>query len=333
MRLANPLHRFRQPALLLTAVMAYGTIGYLLIERWNLLDCFFMTLITITTVGYEEVHPLSAPGRIFTSTLIVGGVGTMLYAFGIFAEVLGQGQLAGYRRQRQMDRRVAALRDHFIVCGYGRIGTQIIQEFENHNVSYIVIDNNPDAVRRLDREERLYLAGDAAAEETLKAAGIDRARALICAVDSDERAVYITLAARALNADLYLLARAGRPESIRRLELAGANRVVSPYRMAGHRMAEMALRPAVVDLFDTLRHGDADVAVEEILVAPNTPIIGRTLEQVGLLDNRGAQLLALRRRDGSLHVKPPGRLRLEEGDLIVALGSESQLLATASMLQ
>jgi voltage-gated potassium channel len=332
-RQPGPLRRLRLPALILAAVFTYGTVGYQLIEHWTPLDSFYMTLITISTVGFEEVHPLSSAGRVFTSTLLVSGVGTMLYAFGIFAEALGGGHLASYRRQRQMQRRVAGLRDHFIVCGYGRIGTQIVHDFELQKVKYVVIDNNPEAVARLTRGDRAMVEGDAASEDVLRAAGLERARALICAVDSDERAVYITLAARALNPELYILARAGQPESIRRLELAGANRVISPYRMAGHRMSEMALRPALVDVIDTLHHGGADIGVEEILVRPNCDAIGRSLDAAGLLNGRGAQLLAVRRKDGSLHVKPASSLRLQEGDLIVALGSEEQLLATATLLQ
>lgn len=331
--MTHPLVRFRQPGLLLAGVILYGTLGYLLIERWGLLDSFFMTLITITTVGYDEVHPLSWEGKLFTSSLIVGGVGTMLYAFGIFAEILSRNELGIYRRERHLERRRHALRDHFIICGYGRIGTRIVQEFEDETVTYVVIDNNPEAVGRLRREERLHIEGDAASEEVLREAGIDRARGLISAVDADERAVYITLAARALNPALYIIARAGRPESIRRLELAGANRVISPYRMAGHQIAELALRPALVDVMSTLQHGGSEVAVEEVIVSGECSAVGRSLAEAGLLSGPGARLLALRRRDGALHVNPAPDLRLEEGDLVVALGSEAQLQATAALLQ
>lgn len=327
----NPFRRFRLPGILLALVLIYGTAGYMVIERWNLLDAYYMTVITITTVGYGEVRPLSAGGRIFTTTLIIGGVATMLYAFGIFAELLAGGDLIQYRRQRRMQRRLARLEDHFIVCGYGRIGTRIVQEFEQKKSGYVVIDNNPEAVSRLQREDRLHVDGDAASEEVLKQAGIGRARALISAVDSDERAVYVVLAARALAPRLYVVARAGQPESIRRLELAGADRVVSPYRMAGHRMAELALRPAVVDVLDTLHHGDADIGVEELLVEPGSPGIGRSLAEAGLTE-RGAQLLALRHRDGALHVKPEPGLMLQEGDLIVVLGTEQELLTTSGIL-
>jgi voltage-gated potassium channel len=331
-RIANPLLRFRLPVALLGAVIAYGIVGYMVINGWSLLDAFYMTIITISTVGYTEVHTQGAPGRIFTSTLIVVGVGILLFGFGVFADILAEGSLAIFRRQRQMERRLTDLRDHFIVCGYGRIGTEVVLEFEEHDVPYVIIDRNDEPLERLHKEEKLHVEGDAASEEILKTSGIERARGLISAVDSDERAVYITLAARALNPKLYIIARAGQPESIRRLELAGADRVISPYRMAGHLMAELAVRPALVDVLDTLHHGESEIGLEELLVNQRTPAVGKTLVDAGLLDPAGAKLLAVRRRGGSLHVNPEGTLQLEEGDLVIALGSEQQLLATAARL-
>ena len=197
-RLPHPLIRFRLPAVLLLLVILYGIAGYMLIERWNLLDAFFMTIITISTVGYSELHSLSTAGRLFTSTLIVVGVGTMLYGFGVFAETLTDNTFVHYRRERQLERALNHLSDHFIICGYGRIGTQIVAEFEEYKVPYAVIDQTEEALVRLRNEDRLHVEGDASSEEILKLAGIERARGLISAVDSDERAVYITLAARAL---------------------------------------------------------------------------------------------------------------------------------------
>ena len=329
----NPLLRFRLPAVLLAVVIAIGVTGYTLIDRWDLLDSFYMTIITISTVGYTEVHPQSTEGRLFTSALIVVGVGTMLFGFGVFAEALTENNFGTYRRQRQLERQLNHLRNHFIICGYGRIGTQIVIEFEEHKVPYAVVEQTPEALERLLNENRLHIEGDASSEEILKQAGIERARGLISAVDSDERSVYITLAARALNPALYIISRAGRPDSARRLELAGANRVISPYRMAGHRMAELAVHPALVDVLDTLHHGGAEIGVEEILVGRNTAALGKTLDEAGLLDPSGAKVLALRRRDGTLHANPGGDLRLEEGDLVIALGIENQLIATAAMLR
>jgi voltage-gated potassium channel len=330
--IANPLLRFRLPAVLLLIIVVIGTAGYMLMEGWNLLDAFFMVIITISTVGYTEIHPLSDAGRIFTSVLIVVGVGTMLFGFGVFAETLAENSFGVFRRQRQMEARLDALRDHFIVCGYGRIGTQVVIEFEHDDVPYVIIDRGEEPLERLHKEQRLHLEGDAASEELLKQAGIERAKGVVCAVDSDERAVYIVLAARALNPKLYIIARAGYPESIRRLELAGADRVISPYRMAGHLMAELAVRPGLVDVLDTLHHGESDIGLEELLVNPKMASIGKTVGEAGLLDGARAKLLAVRRRDGSLHVNPPADLRLEEGDLLIALGSEPQLQATVNAL-
>lgn len=314
-------------------IIVYGVAGYMLIDRWNLLDSFYMVIITISTVGYGEIHPQSVAGRIFTSTLIVTGVATMLYGFGVFAETLADNAFGNYRRQRQLERSLNQLSDHFILCGYGRIGTEIVTEFEDHKVPYAVIDQTEEAVGRLRAEGRLHIEGDASSEELLKQAGIERARGLISAVDSDERAVYIVLAARALKPDLYIIARAGRPESIRRLELAGATRTISPYQMAGHRIAELAVRPALVDVLDTLHHGELGIGVEELLIGKGMAAIGKTITEAGLLDPSAAKLLALRRRDGTLFVSPSTDLRLEDGDLLIALGTEMQLLQSTSLLK
>jgi voltage-gated potassium channel len=332
-RLPHPLRRFRLPAVLLGLVLIAGVAGYMLIEGWDLLDAFYMTIITISTVGYKEVHTLSNAGEIFTVMLIVVGVGTMLYGFGVFAETLTDNSFVIYRRERQLERSLHQLRDHFIICGYGRIGTQIVAEFEQHGIPYAVIDQTEEALVRLRNEDRLHVEGDASSEDILKLAGIERARGLISAVDSDERAVYIILAAKALKPDLYLISRAGRPESIRRLQLAGADRVISPYQMAGHRMAELAVRPALVDVLDSLRHGMSEFAVEEMLAKKGIAAVGKTLGEAGLLNAGAAKLLAIRRPDGALHVNPGPDLRLEEGDLLIALGSEDQLGASAAMLR
>ena len=325
--------RFRLAVILLAIVIVVGVTGYKLINGWDLLDSFYMVIITISTVGYTEVHPQGAAGRLFTSGLIVVGVGTMLYGFGVFAETLADNAFGRYRRERQLQRELNQLRDHFIICGYGRIGTQVVAEFEDHKVYYVVIDQTEEALERIRAEGRLHIEGDASKEEILKQAGIERARGLISAVDSDERAVYIVLAARALNPNLYIVARAGRPDSIRRLELAGATRTISPYVMAGHRMADLAIRPAMVDVLDSLHHAETGIGVEEMVVSPGTPAVGKTLDDIGLFGPDTARVLALRRRDGTLHVNPNGSQRLEDGDLVIALGTEDQLFASASKLR
>ncbi len=329
----HPLLRFRLAFTLLAIVIVIGVTGYMLIDGWNILDAFYMVIITISTVGYTEVHPQGVAGRMFSSGLIVIGVATMLYGFGVFAETLTDNAFGRYRRERQLQRELDRLRDHFIICGYGRMGTQIVSEFEEHKVAYVVIDQTEEALERIRAENRLHIEGDASKEEILKLAGIERARGLISAVDSDERAVYIVLAARAFNPNLYIVARAGRPESIRRLELAGASRTISPYLMAGHRMAELAVRPALVDVLDTLHHGEGGIGVEEMVVSTGTKAIGKTLEEAGLLAGDAARLLAVRRPDGAVSVNPPASTRLGDGDLVIALGTEEQLFATAARLR
>jgi len=329
----NPLLRFRLAVTLLAIVILVGVSGYMLIDRWDLLDSFYMVIITISTVGYTEVHQQGTAGRLFTSGLIVVGVGTMLYGFGVFAETLADNAFGRYRRERQLQRDLDRLKDHFIICGYGRIGTQIVAEFEEHKVPYVVIDQTEEALERIRAEGRLHIEGDASKEDVLKQAGIERARGLVSAVDSDERAVYIVLAARAFNPKLYIVARAGRPDSIRRLELAGATRTISPYVMAGHRMAELAIRPAMVDVLDTLHHGEAGIGVEEMVVTADTKAVGRSLEESGLLAGDSARVLAVRRRDGTVSVNPAPGTKLEEGDLVIALGNEDQLFASASKLR
>lgn len=318
---------------LLGVVIVIGVSGYMLIDGWNLEDSFYMVIITISTVGYTEVHPQGAAGRLFTSGLIVVGVATMLYGFGVFAETLADNAFGRYRRERQLQRDLDRLRDHFIICGYGRMGTQIVAEFEENKVPYVVIDQTEEALERIRAEQRLHIEGDASNELMLKQAGIERARGLISAVDSDERAVYIVLAARALNPNLYIVARAGRPDSIRRLELAGATRTISPYIMAGHRMAELAIRPAMVDLIDSLHGGRGGIGVEEMVVEGGTAALGKTLEETGLLEPAAARVLAVRRRDGTVDVNPSGTIRLQEGDLVIALGTEDQLSVSAAKLR
>ena len=291
-----------------------------------------MTLTTVTTVGYEEVHPLGPAGRIFTMTVIVAGVGTVLYSIGIFGELVVEGHLASYARMRGMERRIADLRDHYIVCGYGRMGSQVTAEFAHLNTQFVVVDNNPTPLERLRASSILYVEGDATSDEALIAAGILRAKGLVSAVDSDERNVFITLTARALNPSLFIVARSSFPDSVEKLRRAGANQVVSPYLMGAHRMAALAVRPVAVDVLDTVLHGEnIDLVVEEFMVPPSSRMLGRTLGDSGLR-SAGANVLAVRKRSGQLRINPPDSLILESDDLLVAIGTREQVDAAERLL-
>ena len=300
--------------------------------RWNFIDSLFMVLTTVTTVGYEEVHPLGNAGRVFTMTVIVFGVGTMLYTLGILAELLIEGHLASYARMRRMERRSDALKDHFIVCGYGRMGTRVSQEFRQLDTPFVVVENNPEPLERLRTSDLLYVEGDAASDESLLKAGILRAKGLVSAVDSDERNVFITLTARSLNPGLFIVARSSYPDSVEKLRRAGANQVVSPYLMGAHRMAALAVRPVAVDVLDTVLHGEnIDLVVEELLVPSSSKLLGRTLADSGILD-AGANVLAVRKRSGQLRINPPDAQVLESDDLLVAIGTRQQMTAAERLL-
>jgi len=300
--------------------------------RWNFVDSLFMVVTTVTTVGYEEVHPLGEGGRIFTMTVIVMGVGTMLYTLGIFGELLVEGHLARYARMRGMERRIAALQGHFIVCGYGRMGMRVAQEFASINTPFVLVENNPESVERLRSRDLLFVEGDAASDDSLLKAGILRAKGLVSAVDSDERNVFITLTARALNPALFIVARSSYPDSVEKLRRAGANQVVSPYLMGAHRMAALAVRPVAVDVLDTVLHGEnIDLVVEEFLVPSSSKVLGRSLADSGLRE-AGANVLAIRKRSGQLRINPPDNQVLESDDLLVAIGTRQQMSAAERLL-
>jgi voltage-gated potassium channel len=327
---ARPSAAFRGLAIAVGAlllVLVYGTVGFILIEHFSPLDSFFMTITTVTTVGLA-VHQLDGPGEIFTITVVVLGVSAFLYTFGVIVEALGSGRWRRYWRRRAMERHLDELRDHVIVCGYGRTGKRVATEIAEKGVPYVVIEMNPDPLEDVRRSSEPHVVGDAASDEVLQRAGIDRARALVSAVDSDERNVYIVLTARSLNPKLFIVARSSYPDSVAKLERAGADRVVSPYTTSGIRMAALALQPAVVDVLDIVG-GGTTTTIEELLVPGGTDgsLTAAQLRQAG------ATLLAVRSSDGTIHVSPPDRYRLQADDVVVAMGTRDQVDALASSLR
>jgi voltage-gated potassium channel len=300
--------------------------------HWDFIDSLFMVVTTVTTVGYEEVHPLGPGGRLFTITVIVLGVGTMLYTLGIFAETLIEGHLGRYARMRGMERRIAGLNDHFVICGYGRMGTRVALEFRQLETPSVIVESNPEPLERLRLSNLLYVEGDAATDDALLKAGILRAKGLVTAVDSDERNVFITLTARALNPALFIVARSSYPDSVEKLRRAGANQVVSPYLMGAHRMAALAVHPVAVDVLDTVLHGEnIDLVVEELVVPSGSKVLGRTLGDSGIRE-AGANVLAIRKRSGQLRINPPENQVLESDDLLVAIGTRQQMSAAERLL-
>jgi voltage-gated potassium channel len=320
MRLPSLFHsrhvlRFRLPLALLVLTVAYGTVGYRVLEGWSWLDSVYMTMITLTTVGYREVQPLDAGGQVFTISLLGLGVVTLLSAVGVGTDLLASGELGTALRRRRLRKRLGGLGDHSVICGFGRVGRAAAEDFAREGVRFAVVDTAED----LDVEDVPHVVGDATDERALRAAGIERARSLLCAVDSDAVNVYVTLTARALNPRLIIVARASSPESAEVLLRAGADRIVSPFVLSGRQMASLALRPSVVDFIDSVTFAPGH-RLEEIVVEPGSWLDGKELREVGAA-YPGVRLLAVRRADGGdLITSPSAELALAAGDLAVVFG-------------
>jgi voltage-gated potassium channel len=318
------LDRARGPwlaAALLVGVCVYGTAGYALVEGWPPWDAFYMTVTTITTVGYKEVHPLSRAGEVFTTTVIFAGVGTFFYTFTLLATVVVDGgihaRLARRRRLRMLD----DLKDHFIVCGYGRIGAIIVEELRRQHVPHVVIERDRERVMAIMEAGGLAVEADASSEEVLTRLGIARARGLIAAVGTDAENVYAVLTARVLRPDLYIIGRAETEDAERKLLRAGANRVVSPYRIGGRELAQTALRPAVVDFFQlATRAGNLELSIEQVAIGASSPLAGRSIIDVNVRQRYGLIVVGIQRTSGKMEFNPPGDAVMHAGDHLVVLG-------------
>ncbi|KPJ61313.1 MAG: hypothetical protein AMJ46_02890 [Latescibacteria bacterium DG_63] len=314
-----------RPLLVLAAVLVGSSVGYMLLEGFTLLEALYMVVITLSTVGYGEVRELSTGGRILTIGLIVGGVGTVGFAVGRLLDFMVERRVGGSARRRKMQKILSELRDHFIICGFGRVGHQVAEEFQEHGVPFAVIDNNPEFIEELELSKIPHVAGEAADDEILEAAGIKRAKTLVAAVDSDAENVFITLTARVLNPSLFIVARASEPETETKLRKAGANRVVSPYVIGGRRMAAMSLKPATIEFLDTMtRPGEMMLCIEELKVGKNSPVAGKTLMDSQIRQKAGAMVLAVRYRDGTFEFNPSADYEIQVGDWLIVLGTKGQ---------
>ncbi len=317
-------------AALLASLIVAGTAGYMIIEGWSLLDAVYQTVTTISTVGFREVEPLSDAGRLFTIILIFLGVGSMLYTVTIVAQVVVEGEIIdalGIRRQRV---RIEQLRDHYILCGAGRVGLEIAREFQARGVAFVVLDPAETAGVEARRLGYLHLAEDATREEALVQAGVKRARAVIAAVRGDAENTYITLTARALNQELFIVARADAHGTEARLKQAGADRVISPLSVGGRRMALSALQPAMVDFMDTLTAGhNHETILAEIEVEPGSALEGQPIA-AALSEAPSVSVLAVRHSDGALAIGPRGSVLLHLGDQLIVLGDKTELEALSA---
>ncbi len=318
----------------LAIIVVAGILGYAFLEKWTLLDSVYMVVLTLSTVGFEEVHPLSPAGKIFTIFIIVGGVGSAIYAAGQIVEIIVEGEMSGYRRRRKMDKTIGEMKDHYVICGFGRVGHQVAQVFETWHVPFLVIDPKKESLDELEAKGIPILIGDATDDAVLMAAGINRAKALIACSDSDVANVYITLSARQFNPDLNIVARAGLKETEKKLTMAGANRVISPYFLSGVRMAAMATRPVAVDFLDLVTHsGLADFSLFQIAIPAGSPLTRKTIAEADIRKTSGALLLAIRKADGSFDLQPSETSTIDTDDVLVVLGTLEQYDSLQKMVQ
>jgi voltage-gated potassium channel len=314
--------RFALAAVL--AVVIAGSVGYVVLG-FSVLDAVYQTVTTVSTVGFRELHPLNTAGKIFTIVLIVAGVGTALYAFSVVLESLVEGHLLQHFGRRRMEREIAGMSGHAIVCGWGRVGRATAFYLAGQGTDVVVVDIDP---RRVAEAAYPALTGDVTDDEVLRRAGIMRARALVAAINTDAENVYVTLSARSLRPELVIIARARNEASEAKLLRAGATRVVNPQRIGGQRIAAAALQPNVVEFLDVVMHdGSLEFRLEEVPVMAGSGLDGRTLQEASPDDATGALVLALRGRDGTFVANPPVRTTVEAGYILIAIGTQQQLSA------
>ena len=307
-------------------VISFGTIGYMVIEGWNFSDSLYMTIITLTTVGYKEIHDLSSGGRIFTIILLIGGVGTVFYTLGIGAKIILEGELQEIYGRKRLENKLKGLKDHYIVCGYGRMGKIIARELKHENLTFVVIEKNEVILDSDDKEQVLLIQGDATRDDLLKRAGIERAKCLISVLPTDAENLYVVLSARGLNQNLLIVARAGEEGSEQKLLRAGADRVVSPYHIGGLRMAHTVLKPAVVDFIEfATKSGNIDLQMEEITIQEGSRLTGNSLDQCGIGRDLGIIIVAIKQKSGEMKFNPTFRTTIEAGDTLIAVGEISKL--------
>ncbi|HEY3328474.1 MAG TPA: NAD-binding protein [Capsulimonadaceae bacterium] len=328
-KLSLPYFRLRIAISLFTGLMLTGMFGYHLIEHWTLLESLFMTVITLSSVGFGEVHPLSHEGEVFTIFLIVFGVGVVAWGLSTTIEVLTSEHGIHDMERRRLRRIVKAMNHHFIVCGYGRIGQSIVKGLKRNNVPLVVVECEAERLEMLRTDGIPFIEGDASSDQTLELAGIGRARALIAVTPTDAVNTFIVLSARGLNSTLMIVVRADAPENIAKLYRAGATKVVSPHSLGGWWMAATAVNPAATDFMEGLSLADhSKISLYEFNVADE--LTGKAFGSFHFKTNTGALVVAVR-RGGEFHANPPNTLILFKGDALMALGSPEQLKRLAQV--
>jgi len=328
------LQQIRYAVILLLIIVTTGTLGYTLIEAWPLLDSLYMTVITITTVGFREVRELSPTGRFFTIGLIICSVGIVAYLVRHLGGVIVEAEIRKFMGRRKLEKAINRLRNHYVICGHGRIGSYICKEFRDEGLPFVVIERDEHVIQSMEEEGVIYVRGDATDEKALIDAGVERAKALIAAVASDADNLYITLTARGLNPNLYILSRATEERAERKLISAGANKVVAPYLIGAHRMAMAIIRPAVVELMEiAMKRESLHLQLKEIKVNDTANLPSTILRESGIRSKLDLIVVAIKKEDGSMLFNPAFNTSIVKGDTLITLGQKANLDSLAELVK
>jgi voltage-gated potassium channel len=314
-------------------IVLFGTVGYILIEGWEFLDALYMTIITISTVGFSEVHHISKAGRLFTIVLVFFGVGFTLYIAAAVVQFMVEGRIRIILGRRRLEKKIDRMKNHYIVCGYGRIGRVLCKNLKRKPLDLVVVEKNPELTSVMDADGVLYISGDAADEENLIRAGIKRAKGLVAVLASDADNVFLVLTARQLDPDLLIIARASQEESKSKLRAAGANTVESPYDMGAASMAHRIIRPTVTSFLAlAFAHKRKDIQMEEIPVSASSDLVNVMLKDTGIRQKYNLIIIAIKKQDNSMLFNPSFEATIEVGDTVIAVGEEVNLLKLEHIL-
>jgi len=312
--------------LFILLITLLGTAGYMIVEGWDFVDSLYMTVITLTTVGYGEIHEVSRFGQIYTIVLIISGVGFSLYVIGAIVQFVVEGRVQNILGRRRLDKRIKQLSNHYIICGYGRIGQVLCEKLIDQHKKLVIIEKNENISNSPKKGTSLYIIGNAADEHILMKAGIDRAAGLVAALGTDTDNVFLVLTARQLNPDLYIMARASHNECKAKLIAAGANQVESPYDLGATRMAQRITRPTVTGFLDmAVTHRREDIQMEEIPVDETSPLVNITLKESGIRQNFNLIIIAIQKSDETMIFNPSFDTVIQGGDTVIAVGKQTSL--------
>lgn len=319
------MQKLRLTLLALMLVVAIGTVGFIILEGMNPLDALYMTIITLSTVGFREVIDLDERGKVFVIFLIMIGVVMAGYTTTVIAQLVLEGHFKEVFGKRRMETKISKLKEHFIVAGYGRVGRQVVAEFTRANAPFVVVEKNEDALERLQGSDTLFVRGEATDDHVLRKAGIERARTLISTLPDEAQNVYLTLTARDINPELNIIARADYEDGEKKLMRAGADHVISPHVLGGQRMAMASLRPNIVDFMHSTALGEGGTSIEEMVIPPQSKLVGKTLLDSGLKQQYGVSLVGIKHAGKKLTIGPSSDTTFKEGDTLVLIGETVNL--------